>query len=292
MEHISTTATAAEKLKRLAKTLRKTTGTSLAVALDAVAKQHGYEHWKHVAVCLETTASASRSKLLPESLKELLDRAATRSPASAESQKAFAQGFVFAMDVKDAEELSMTSDYAGCDDGWYLAAKDLWRGLVHYRDDGTGTTLFETQSPEDLASTALDDLQNYRLFRYLGSATPASLEEAYKQTSELSFFPPTHIWLGGKFIDIGEVPEIRVDGQVVLSTSPGFTVLPSDDKHTRYEKFGHLLNAEERTLFDKMTAQEQDSLLFQLEKRTPVGEARYKPLQSSVASSWRDAKKI
>ena len=41
MEFISTTATAAEKLKRLAKTLRKTTRTSLAVALDAVAKQHG-----------------------------------------------------------------------------------------------------------------------------------------------------------------------------------------------------------------------------------------------------------
>lgn len=291
MELISTTATAAEKLKRLAKTLRKTTGTSLAVALDAVAKQHGYEHWKHVAVCLEQTPSASRSKPLPESLKELLDRAATRSPASAESQKAFSQGFVFAMDVKDAEELSLTSEYAECDDGWYLAAKDLWRGLVHYRDDKTGTTLFETQSPEDLASTALDDLQNYRLFRYLGAA-PASLEEAYKQAIELSFFPPTHVWLGGKFIDIGEVPEIRVDGQMVFSTTPGFTVLPSDDKRTRFEKFGHLLNTEERALFDKMTAQEQDSLLFQLEKQTPVGQARYKPVQSSVASSWRDAKNI
>lgn len=229
MEFISTTATAAEKLKRLAKTLRKTTGTSLAVALDAVAKQHGYEHWKHVAVCLEQTASASRSKPLPDSLKDLLDRAAARHPASAESQKAFAQGFVFAMDVKDAEELSLTSEYAECDDGWYLAARDLWRGLVHYRDDEMGTTLFETQSPEDLASTALDDLQNYRLFRYLGSAAPASLEEAYKQTSELSFFPPTHIWLGGKFINIGEVPEIRVDGEVVFSTSPGFTVLPSNE---------------------------------------------------------------
>ena len=292
MELISTTATAAEKLKRLAKTLRKTTGTSLAVALDAVAKQHGYEHWKHVTVCLEQTASAIRSKPLPEPLKDLLDRAAAHHPASAESQKAFAQGFVFAMDVKDAEELSLTSEYTECDDGWYLAAKDLWRGLVHYRDDETGATLFETQSPEDLASTALDDLQNYRLFRYLGAAAPASLEEAYKQISQLSFFPPTHIWLGGKFIDIGEVPEIRVDGQVVFSTTPGFTVLRSDEKRTRFQKFGHLLNAEERTLFDKMTAQEQDFLLFQLEKRTPVGEARYKSVQSSVASSWRDAKKI
>ena len=292
MEFISTTATAAEKLKRLAKTLRKTTNTSLAVALDAVAKQHGYEHWKHVTVCLEQTVSVSRSKPLPESLKDLLDRAAARHPASAESQKAFAQGFVFAMDVKDAEELSLTPEYAECDDGWYFAAKDLWRGLVHYRDDETGTTLFETQSTEDLASTALDDLQNYRLFRYLGAATPASLEEAYKQISELSFFPPTHIWLGGKFVNISEVPEIRVDGQVVLSTSPGFTVLPSDDKRTRFEKFGHLLNAEERALFDRMTAQDQDSLLFQLEKQTPIGQARYKPLQSSVTSSWQDAKRI
>lgn len=291
MELISTTATAAEKLKRLAKTLRKTTGTSLAVALDAVAKQHGYEHWKHVTVCLEQTASLSRSKPLPDSLKDLLDRTAARNPASAESQKAFAQGFVFAMDVKDAEELSLTSKYAECDDGWYLAAKDLWRGLVHYRDEETDTTLFETQSPEDLASTALDDLQNYRLFRYLGAAVP-SLEEAYMQTRQLSFFPPTHVWLGGKFIDIGEVPEIRVDGQVVLSTTPGFTVLPSDDKRTRLEKLGHLLNAAERALFDRMTAQEQDSLLFQVEKQSPLGQARYKPVQSSVASSWRDAKKV
>lgn len=223
MEFISTTATAAEKLKRLAKTLRKSTGTSLAVALDAIAKKHGYQHWKHVSVCLEQTASVSRSKPLPESLKDLLDRAAARNPASADSQKAFAQGFVFAMDIKDAEELSPTSEYAECDDGWHLAARDLWRELVHYRDDETGATLVETQSPEGLASTALDDLQNYRFFRYLGAVAPASLEEAYKQINQLSFFPPTHIWLGGKFIDIDEIPEIRVDGQVVLSSTPGFT---------------------------------------------------------------------
>ena len=72
-------------------------------------------------MCIEQTANVSRSKPLPGSLKDLLDRAATRKPASAESQKAFTQGFVFAMDVKDAEELSLTSEYAECDDGWYLA---------------------------------------------------------------------------------------------------------------------------------------------------------------------------
>ena len=82
-----------------------------------------------------------------------------------------------------------------------------------------------------------------------------------------------------------------MDGQVVLSTTPSFTVLPSDDKRTRFEKFGHLLNAEERALFDRMTTQEQDSLLFQLEKQTPVGQSRYQSVQSSVTSNWWDAKK-
>jgi hypothetical protein len=53
----------------------------------------------------------------------------------------------------------------------------------------------------------------------------------------------------------------------------------SDDKRTRFEKFGHLLNAAERALFDKMTAPEQD---FLLEKQTPVGQARYQPVHSSV----------
>jgi hypothetical protein len=192
MEFISTTATAAEKLKRLAKTLRKTTRTSLAVALDAVAKQHGYEHWKHVTVCIEQTANVSLSEPLPESLKGLLDRAATRNPASSDSQKAFAQGFVFAMDVKDAEQLSLTSEYAECDDGWYLAARDLWRGLVHYRDDETGTTLFETQSPETWL-TQLDDLGTTDL-PLLGRG--CSLRGDYSRPAS-SLFPPTHIWLGG-----------------------------------------------------------------------------------------------
>lgn len=219
MEIISTTATAADKLKRLAKTLRKTTDSSLAVALDAVARQHGYEHWKHVTVCLEKTASTRTAKHLPDSLRDILDRAAAQHPASADSQKAFAHGFVFAMDVKDALELRHTSDFVECDDGWYIAARDLWPGLIHYRDDEIRTTIFESHSPEALANTALDDLQNYRFFRFLGAQTPASLEDAYKQVYPLSFFAPTHFWLSGKFIDISEVPEIRLDGRIVLSHS-------------------------------------------------------------------------
>lgn len=228
MEFIPTTATAAEKLKRLAKTLRKITKSSLAVALDAVARQHGYAHWKHVTVCLEQTAGTGRrQQSLPASLEELLDQAAASDPALAQTQQAFDHGLVFAMDVKDADELPLSADFAACDDGWYRAARDLWRVLVHHRDEETGATPFESESPEDLAETAFDDLHNYRFFRYLGGDLPVTVEDAYGMIHRISFFPPTHIWLGGRFIDIGELSEIRVDGQVVLSNMPGFTVLPS-----------------------------------------------------------------
>nr|WP_315494229.1 hypothetical protein [uncultured Rhodoferax sp.] len=238
MAFISTTSTLVDKLKREAKTLRKTTGTSLAVALDTVAMQHGYDHWKHVSSCREDTISL---KSLPDSLAEYLDRAAKNNPASTESQKAFAHGFVFAMDVKDALELSLASEFAECDDGWYLAARNLWTGLIHHRDDETGATLFEMQSPEDLVETAVEDLHNYRLFRYLGTTTPASLEEAYKQINQISFFPPTHVWLDGKFIDISEVSEIRVDGQVVHSTVQGGIVLSSSGMSAQSNRSSHPL---------------------------------------------------
>lgn len=222
MQFIPTTATAAEKLKRQAKTLRKTTGSSLAVALDAVAQQNGYDHWKHVTMCLEQTKS---HKPLPSVLGDYLLQAAERSTASPATQTAFAQGFVFAMDVKDAQDLSITPEYVECQDGWYLAANQLWPGLIHYRDEESGTTLAETVDPHELLDIVQDDLQNYQFYRFQGPAAPLTLEEAYKHVSFMSFFPPTHIWLKGEFTDISEVPEIKVDGKVVHTTVKGGMVL-------------------------------------------------------------------
>ncbi|WP_439890927.1 hypothetical protein ACS7SF_17490 [Ralstonia sp. 25C] len=291
MEFISTTATAVQKLKRLAKARSKASNISLTAAREAVAKEHGYAHWKHVTVCLEQTAHLNSNNRLPELLKNILNQAAKDNPSSPASRRAFGQGFVFALDVKDAEQLSATSEYVECEDGWYLAAKDICQELIHCRNDETGTTLFETQSPEDLATTVLDDLENYKFFRYLGEQVPASLEEAYKQIRQVSFFPPTHIWLGGRFIDLAMIPEIKVDGEVVLSTTMGSAVRPSDSVLSRLEKISQLLTAEERVLFEKMTTQEQDFWLFQLDKATPLGQSKYTPVHSSVGSSWQDAKK-
>lgn len=238
MQLIPTTATAVEKFKRQAKTLRKTTGTSLAVALDTVAKQGGYEHWKHVTLCLEQTKI---SKPLPRILADYLEQVTVHDPASSATENAFAHGFVFAMDVKDALELSPAPEYIECQDGWYLAAKELWPRLVSYRDEEIGTTLAETLEPEDLLETALEDLHNYRFYRFSDPIGPTTLEDAYKRISQLSFFPPTHIWLQGQFTDISEVPQIQVDGKVVLSNMKGLSVLSPNISLPRPAQVTHQL---------------------------------------------------
>ncbi len=61
MQTNTISATAFEKLKRLAKNYRNTTGLPLAVALEAVAKNAGYLSWKQVTML----AQAHKAPLMP-----------------------------------------------------------------------------------------------------------------------------------------------------------------------------------------------------------------------------------
>lgn len=63
MQTNTISATALEKLKRLAKQHRDTTGQPLAASLEAVAQQAGYLSWKHVTLL----ANAHKAPLMPAS---------------------------------------------------------------------------------------------------------------------------------------------------------------------------------------------------------------------------------
>ena len=122
MNFIPTTATAAETLKRLAKKQRKATGSLLAVALDAVVQASGYANWKHVSVCLDQTPTSPRAAPLPQELADRLADGIRRFPPLLASELAFREGLVFAMDVKDADGISLGADVAECEDLWPLAS--------------------------------------------------------------------------------------------------------------------------------------------------------------------------
>lgn len=71
------TATAVEKLKRAAKSLRNASGCNLATALDRVAAQAGYSNWKRVTE-LAAKPSLPDSQLLPAKHRNRLTWVYTR----------------------------------------------------------------------------------------------------------------------------------------------------------------------------------------------------------------------
>lgn len=296
MDFIHTTATAVEKLNRLAKSRRKDTGGPLAYALDAVARVHGYAHWKHVTVCREQTIQrterAAASRVLPRYLLEFLHSAATRSPTSPASSEAFARGLAFAMDVKDADEAARMPYCVECPDAWHIAAPDLWHSITHDDDLGTDGSPVEARSPDDLLFLLQDELSNLRFFRYLKTPTPESLEAAFKHVFQRIFFAPAFVWLNGKFVDTSLIPEMRVDGKVIFSSNGGMVIYSPEGAQTRLERFGHLLTDEERELTKHMTSDAVESMIFhEIEKRTPEGKSRYQSLQTSTSISWGNARK-
>lgn len=220
MRLIHITQTATEKLKRLAKLRRSSNGTSLAVALDAISKENGFDNWKHVTTCLTQTSAAQittkQVKALPEHLVDLLQGYERNSPASTESRNAFAHGFIFAMDVKDAQDINLSEDYSEANDAWYLAAKDIWPVVIHSISEGTGESLLDTRSQSELQEIVLDDGGNNNFFRYSGKNPPKTIEDAYANVMKMSFFSPFYMWINGEFIDMAEVKEIRVNGSIVL----------------------------------------------------------------------------
>lgn len=215
MKLIFTTATAAEKLKRLAKQQRQASGTSLAAALDNAARTHGYASWKHVAQCLEQSKAILRhDKALPGVLAAYLDRAATQEPVSADVRAAFEGGLAFAMDVKDLDDVPLGPELVGCDEAWMLAAADMWNVFVHSKDHDADIPLADELDAAELLEAAQDELMNYRLVRYTAADVPTSLDDAFARAMGRFVFPPRYVWLHGNFIDMTKVDEVRVAGKV------------------------------------------------------------------------------
>jgi len=225
LEHIPTTATAVQKLKRLAKNRRKSTGESLAAALDTVARESGYSSWKHVTVCQAATTPSERAPdPLAEAITSFLAEQRAAQPALPNTAQAMASGLVFAMDIKDAFEVRPESDpeIHACDDALAFLAGDIWSASVK-RDledaEGTGD-LVKEREPDELLQEFIDFIGNYRFFRYSGEFVPKSLDDTFSTVFRGFFFPPSHVWISGTFFDMSDVSEVRRDGRVVFSTSP------------------------------------------------------------------------
>jgi hypothetical protein len=218
LNHIPTTATAVQKLKRLAKARRKTTGESLAAAQNEVARERGYRDWKHVTVCLETTGPTRPEPVLPESIRTFLAKQQAADPPQRETVEAMTSGLVFAMDIKDAdnERPESNPEVHECEDATAVLAADIWLAMLRHEQE-EGVEQGADLGPEDQVRDFIDYIGNYRFFRYSGPLVFSTLDDAFSGPLRDFFSPPTHIWLAGKLFGMADVAEIRVDGNIVYS---------------------------------------------------------------------------
>jgi len=225
---ILTTSTAAEKLHRLAKQRRKTHPTSLAVALDTIAREHGYHHWKHVKDCVEQTRSLpAASKPLPSILADFLAAQENSDSTIPVSRGALESGLVIALDTKHAQDVAWPDDFVECEEVKPIAAQQIWASLIHQTDEG-GDSMAQRLQGESLLEQALDYLSDLRLFRFSGNSAllPASLDEVFSLVLRKTFFPPTHVWLRGQFHDMAYQQDLKVDGrQIYISNGTGSSAL-------------------------------------------------------------------
>lgn len=210
MRFIPTSSTAVEKLKRAAKKRRSLVPTSLAVALDTVALAEGYANWKHVTWCASQPQPAFSRDLSPE-LRAELSHQPVLEP---EVLQSFASGLVFAVEMKEASETPYEDhdDIAECDDALLRACLDIWPLLIHQIQQEVGRDYTQDTSHEDVVQELMDLSEGYRFYRYAGSLSFDTFEDAWRAVFDRFYHPPWFVWLNGNFYDVHRLPEVLVDG--------------------------------------------------------------------------------
>lgn len=155
-----------EKLRKEARSLKKSLNIPHHEALDLAARKFDFNDWEHLQKSAALTAV---------------------------SEEPYRNGFVIAMDIKDATEHPPSKASGFVED-------DLIYSLI-YMDF---FTLRKYKLQEDLTEDDryfLEDLEiNYVYFRY-DSQNPKTVQDAFGIAENEFFFVPEYIWLKGKWYD-------------------------------------------------------------------------------------------
>lgn len=152
------------KLRKEAVAIKKIQNIPHHQALDIEARSAGFNNWEHLQKSAASTAI---------------------------SEEPYRNGFVMAMDIKDAYDhrLSVSSPFVQDDQIYALIYMDFFteRGYKKQEDLNEDDRYF------------LEDLEiNYVYFRHTGKI-PRTIGKAFKIAEKEFFFQPGYIWLKGKW---------------------------------------------------------------------------------------------
>jgi len=175
---------ALEKLRQKARKLKRDQNIRHYQALDNVALESGFDHWHHAVDSAKLTSL---------------------------TENAYYNGFVIAMDVKDAQSFTDPQNRFVEDERFRYLVRSEFIATYKSELELDGVTLTDEEIKDDVET----DMQNYIFFRYQGLDIPKSVDAGLKMVAECSYWPPMYLWLNGEYVDTFAASAMDSDGNVV-----------------------------------------------------------------------------
>ena len=227
------------ELKGEARTLQKQLSCKLHIAHQRIASQYGFRDWaaliiaanrnNNIADIKNPISNISNKAGLPYELPieaiEFLANEKISLNIGESVVQTYHKGLVFALDIIDSFEFRFDEIFVPCEREFYfLCADDIapvsWSRfaqayLIEAENQAEEpNVLLKLKNAKDINPIEFveNTLMNLSLIRFCGENLPDTFEAAYALVLERSFWHPIYMWFNGQFIDIEELPEIRING--------------------------------------------------------------------------------
>lgn len=177
-----------EKLRQQARKIKREAGIPHHQALEQVAVTNGFNHWHHVV------ESANLTSL---------------------TEKAFYNGLIIAMDVKDAQDFHDPKNRFVEDDQFCFICRDDFFEAIKDSIDDEDKRIGDYLSDNEINEILEDDMMNYIFLRYVGNELPEKIEDVLPIIRDCSFWNPHYVWFRGESFDTYSLSTEDSEGNVI-----------------------------------------------------------------------------
>lgn len=205
MQHIYTTKSAVDRLKKTAKkTVKKHPKINLSAAYEQEATKAGYQNYRHFNQCYKKSQLMELGWAPPLPIEYLAKFEQHNSQLTTRTQSIFDNKVIFAFDAKDADDINEVF-FEELDDAWLLCGQDIVRLMLFstYEDEPDKNKCdFNVYSQQNNMENMEHELINYRFFIPIGLDPSKQFEGISEFLKNNAFFWPRLIWHKGICLDI------------------------------------------------------------------------------------------
>ena len=192
---IITPSKSVELLKQQAKRLKAGAGVTHTEALERVAREAGYLHWKHVTLCAAVTSF---------------------------TEDAYRSGLILAFEPEQGRRFEGSQTFFVRDyQAQFFCERDFRRIIPQFTEpDEDIQRIGDLYGPDELEEIIRGTVNGLLYFRYTARPIPLGLEEFEEVAYEAFYSGWEYVWIRGRMFDSFEPPYI-FDSQIVGAEHKG-----------------------------------------------------------------------